>query len=168
MFASEFFLGNKHDKYNWSFFVPLHNPVLSVPEVTSETNYHHKLMCPFHPWFCKHRYFIVCAWCLCFEFLLKCYHLPVFLPFFFFFVKERAHAWGEGQKEKREKPKQTNSKLSTEPVVGLALTTLRWWSEPKPRVRGTIQVPQFLFVMENVKYKQKERNSITNIHIVIT
>ena len=41
---------------------------------------------------------------------------------------------GNGQKESKRES-QADSPLNREPDAGLDLTTLRWWPEPKSRVR---------------------------------
>jgi len=47
-----------------------------------------------------------------------------------FIIRERPQEQ-EGQKEREREP-QADSTLSTEPLVGFDLTTLRSWPEPKP------------------------------------
>ena len=49
-------------------------------------------------------------------------------------VSESKHSQGRGR-ERRERESQAGSTPSTEPDVGLDLTTMRSWPEPKSRVR---------------------------------
>ena len=79
-----------------------------------------------------------------------------------FFLREKCvHVVEEGQ---REREIQAVSMLSTEPHVGLKLSTLRSWPEPKPSVGCLTNHPSYSKFKETFKNESKRGRSCCSVH----